>query len=377
MTLNASTTSTPRWRKAGLALLAPVLLFVLAGCDFVVQPLGGSEGRTQVYVYQGKQGAPNGGIICTRIGVIVIDPPLTPTIGSAMQAEANSRSKIFWDNFHAQRKEKQRTQAPPVLYVLNTTFRASHTFGNQVFEKADVISSSRAKEQMELLGRDMREELRDQWKIPGLETHAITPATLAVDGTLTLDTPEVKVQFITVGDCVGAGDAVVYLPGQKVLFAGDIILPRFIPYYKSRTQSVRHWIETLKALEKWDIETIVPGHGEVARKDAIKMQREFLEDLVNETTAAIKAGKTVQQAMQTVKLPKYSSWTRYEDWLSENVRLVYQELQTPVKEDAKADSPFEKPGVRALDVNDPRSGGSGGGAVKPESIERVDGYHEK
>src|SRR5437899_2559828 len=110
-----------------LALALPLAL-LLSGCEFVVQPLGGAEGRTQVYVYRGGQGAPNGGIICTRIGCIVIDPPLTPTIGAAMQTEALGRSKIFWDNFHAQRKEKKQTQAPPVLYVLNTTFRASHSF---------------------------------------------------------------------------------------------------------------------------------------------------------------------------------------------------------------------------------------------------------
>jgi cyclase len=372
MKRDESTPLTMPLGRIALCLLIPVLL-VLSGCEFVAQPLGGSEGRTQVYVYQGKQGAPNGGIICTRIGCIVIDPPLTPTVGAAMQTEAMARSKIFWDNFHAQRKERQRTQAPPVLYVLNTTFRASHTFGNQVFEKADVISSSKAKEQMELLGRDMREELRDQWKIPGLENHAITAATLAVDGTLTLDTPEVKVQFITVGDCVGAGDAVVYLPGQKVLFAGDLVLPRFMPYYKSRTFTVRHWIDTLKTLEKWDIESVVPGHGEVGHKDALKAQREFLEDLVNETAAALKAGKTVQQAMQTVKLPKYAQWVRYDEWLGENVRIVYQELQNEAKGDARAELPDK--GARALDVADPRAGGAG--AVKPQSIDRLDAYQEK
>ena len=362
-------------RRCVMASLAALALLGFSGCEYVVQPLGGSEGRTQVYVYQGKQGAPNGGIICTRIGCIVIDPPLSPTIGAAMQTEALGRSRIFWANFHAQRKENPRTQPPPVLYVLNTTYRASHSFGNQVFDKADVISTSRAKEQMELIGRDMREELRDQWKVTGLELHAITSATLAVDGTLTLDTPEVKVQFMSVGDCVGAGDAVVYLPGQKVLFAGDVVIPGYIPYYKSRTLTVRHWIEALKTLEKLDIESVVPGHGDIGHKDAIKQQREFLEELVSAVQAALKAGQTAQQAAASVKLPKYSQWARYDTWLGENVKLVYQELANEAKTgDKNAEAP-DKNGPAV--VSDPHSSGGGAGAVRPEKVERADAYQEK
>jgi len=340
-------------------LLAAALLVLAAGCDFVVQPLGGSEGRTQVYVAAGKLGAPNAGIICTRIGCVVIDPMLSPALGALLQNQAVAKSRIFWDNLHVQQKERARTQAPPVLYVLNTTFRGTHTFGNQVFDKADIISTTKAKERLEADGRTMREELRDQWKVPGLETHAITSATLTVEGTLTLDTPEVKIQFISVGDCAGEGDAVVFLPGQKVLFAGDVVIPGFMPYFKGRTLTIRHWIETLKSLEKLDIETVVPGHGEVARKEALKQQREFLEALVGAVQDAIKAGKSMDDAAQAVKLPNFSKWTRYDEWLAENVKLVYCELK-------------EKP-----QAAEQTGGGIGLGLASPGLLERPDPFRDK
>ncbi|MGD0093587.1 MAG: MBL fold metallo-hydrolase, partial [Planctomycetota bacterium] len=208
---------------AARCFLAAALLLLASGCDFVVVPLGGAEGKTQVYVAAGKLGAPNAGIVCTRIGCVVIDPMLSPFLGAQLQNQAVAKSRIFWDSLHAQQKTRPQTQAPPVLYVLNTTYRGTHTFGNQAFDKADIISTAKAKERLEADGRAMREELRDQWKVPGLETHATTSATLTVEGTLTLDTPEVKIQFISVGDCAGEGDAVVFLPGQKTLFAGDIV----------------------------------------------------------------------------------------------------------------------------------------------------------
>ncbi|HYF52034.1 MAG TPA: MBL fold metallo-hydrolase [Planctomycetota bacterium] len=331
-------------------------LLLLPGCDFVVQPLGGAEGRTLVYVAQGKGGAPNGGIVCTRVGAVVIDPMLSPTLGDLLNTQAQAKSKVFWDNFHASRKEKPRTQAPPVLYVFNTTYRGSHTFGNQSFDKADVISTSKAKERMEADGAAMRAELRDLWKVPGLEGHATTSATLTVDeGAFNLDTPDVKIKFVAVGDCVGEGDAVVYLPVQKVLFAGDVVVPKFVPYYKGRSLSIRNWIETLKKLDTWDIETVVPGHGDVAKKDAIRQQREFLEALVTEVREQIKAGKTAEQAAAAVKLPKYADWAHYNDWLGENVKLVYRELK-------------EKGDERA-------SAADGGASVaKPAGISQPDGF---
>lgn len=345
-------------RTARYLALAAALLLCAAGCDFVVQPLGGSEGRTQVYVAAGKLGAPNAGIICTRIGCVVVDPMLSPTISASLHTQAVAKSRIFWDNLHATTKERARSQAPPVLYVLNTTYRATHSFGNQVFDKADIISTARAKARLEADGRVMREELRDQWKVPGLELHAITSATLTVDGALTLDTPEVKIQFVSVGDCAGEGDAVVYLPGQKALFAGDIVIPGFMPYAKGRTPTTRHWIEALKGLEKWEIETVVPGHGEVATKDAIKQQREFLEALVAAVQDAIKAGKTAEEAAGTVKLLSYSKWTRYDEWLPENVKLVYRELKEgPPRAEQK--------------------GGAGLGVAAPGLLERPDGFRDK
>jgi glyoxylase-like metal-dependent hydrolase (beta-lactamase superfamily II) len=312
-----------RWCQI-TALLA--LTIALTGCDFVVQPVGGADGKTQVYVAQGRAGAPNAGIVCTSLGAVVIDPPLSPSVSALLKTQADAKSRAFWDSLHANRKDRPRTQAPPVLYVLNTTYRASHSFGNQSFDLADIISTPKAKAKLEATGREMREELRDVWKVPGLETHGITPATLQVDGTMTIESPEVKIQFISVGDCVGEGDAVVYLPVQRVLFAGDLVLPGIVPYHRGRSQTVRNWIAALKKIETWEIDTVVPGHGEVAKKEALKQQREFLEALLSETEAALRGGKSEADAVASVKLAKFSNWQRYNEWLGENVRLVYREL---------------------------------------------------
>jgi glyoxylase-like metal-dependent hydrolase (beta-lactamase superfamily II) len=336
------------------AVLSALLL--LTGCDIDVTPVGGAEGRTLVYAVMGRQGVPNGGIVCTRIGCIVIDPPLSPAIGDVLNTQALAKSKIFWDGYHANIKRRPDTLPPPVLYVLNTTFRATHTFGNQSFDKADIISTAAAKEKLVKDGPAMREELRALWHVPGLETHYTAAATLTVDGTLNLETPEAKVQFISVGDCVGEGDAVVYLPFAHVLFAGDLVAPNYVPYYKGRTATIRAWIKALKKLEALDIDTVVPGHGELAHKDAISKEREFLEALVAATDAAAKKGLNAEQAAQTVKLDAFATWEHYSDWLGENVKLAYRELQG-------------EPAAETAPV--------GAGIVPPKAAERADSFRDK
>ena len=344
---------------AAVSLLA--LLLLLSGCDVDVQPVGGSEGRTLVYAVVGRAGVPNGGIVCSRNGCIVIDPALSPVLGAAINSQALAKSKIYWDSYYAARRERPGTLPPPVLYVLNTTFRATHTFGNQAFDKADIISTPAAKDRLVRDGPAMREELREQWHIPGMEQHYSAAANITIEGTMNIETPEVKVQFINMGDCVGEGDAVVYLPNAKVLFAGDLVAPGFVPYFKGRTQTVQAWIEALKKLDKMDIDTLVPGHGDVARKDAIGKQREFLEALVAAVQLAIKNNQTADAAAQTVKLDAYASWNKSAEWLPENVKLVFRELKG---------EPLPKPAASGANV-------SPGIAQPASTVERVDVFRDK
>lgn len=313
----------------GLVLLA---LVFASGCEYDVVPLKGQEGRSIVYAAIGRVGAPNAGIIVTSIGAIVIDPPLNPDLGERLNLDALRRSKIFWDEKH--RSTGQPSGPPPVLYVLNTTYRASHTFGNQAFKStAEIIASSKAAKHMadSLEGRRMRELLQTEFKVPGLERHGLTGATMSFDGAMTIHSPEVEVRLISIGDCVGEGDAVVFLPQQKILFAGDFVLTGFVPYHHGRTLSTRGWIQQLKKFEELlsDDVVVVPGHGAQGGKDLLKQQREFLEALLAAVKTAVLAKKTIDQAVQEVKLPNFARWQGYNDWLGGNVRLVFQELTQP------------------------------------------------
>lgn len=352
------------WNRRGArpsrwsALLVPLVMVALSGCQYTVEPLKGLEGKTYVYAAMGKDGAPNAGIVTTSIGAVVIDPPLSPEIGKNINLAALRASKVFWDEKFRAGKERMPTLAPPVLYALNTTYRASHTFGNQEFNSsADVISTDRAGKHLADLNEvtRMRELLKSQFKVPGLEMHAqsLTQPTITFEGTLTLHTPEVEIKMISMGDCVGEGDCVVLLPQQKVLFAGDLVLVGFMPYYEGRTRSVRNWIKKLMELEQMDIDIVVPGHGTLGGKELLKQQREFLTALLGEVTAAVKTGQPLDQAMKSVKVPNAANWRNYAEWLGPNVRIIYEELTTQGSESKGASGGAAMTMPSTVDGRDP------------------------
>jgi glyoxylase-like metal-dependent hydrolase (beta-lactamase superfamily II) len=82
----------------------------------------------------------------------------------------------------------------------------------------------------------------------------IAASTLTVGG--------VRFDIQPVGPSHTAEDLVVYLPQQKVLFAGDLVFRNRIPFVGQADS--RHWIEAMQSLLKFDTRWVVPGHGPIS-----------------------------------------------------------------------------------------------------------------
>src|SRR5258708_5627950 len=89
--------------------------------------------------------------------------------------------------------------------------------------------------------------------------HQDSPA-IAGNTTIIIDlgNREVQVKFLGRGNT--GGDAVVYLPKEKVVITGDLVAA---PTPNTLDGYPEEWIGTLRALQKLQPATIVPGHGAV------------------------------------------------------------------------------------------------------------------
>ena len=70
-------------------------------------------------------------------------------------------------------------------------------------------------------------------------------------------------QIFFLGAAHTKGDLVVYLPLDKVLYAGDLVSNGRIPYLGSSDVDPSSWERALATLDRVPVDKLVPGHGEI------------------------------------------------------------------------------------------------------------------
>ena len=165
----------------------------------------------------------------------------------------------------------ERTTETPVTKLILTHYHSDHVFGNQIFNDCQIISSR-------AMATRMREVAVSQWTRKKLEEAAkmrpnsygkldidrlrITFPTEVFDRSFVLTDEGFEIVVKKVGGHT-AGSAYIYLPDERVLFAGDTIFAQTFPWGGDPTADPDEWIAVLKEFQQMDIEKIVPGHGPV------------------------------------------------------------------------------------------------------------------
>ena len=121
---------------------------------------------------------------------------------------------------------------------------------------------------------------------------------------------------------------VMNFPAQRVLFAVDFIPMGGVAFRDFPDAWLPDWNDSLRVVETLDFDILVPGHGRNGAKADVTAFREYMDDLWAAVTAAVRAGRTVEQAQAEIKLPKYAGWSQYDDWLPLNIVGAYRHFST-------------------------------------------------
>jgi cyclase len=142
-------------------------------------------------------------------------------------------------------------------------------------------------------------------------------------GELELQVGDKTVQLIEVGPAHTLGDAVVWVPGDKTLFTGDILFKDAHPVIWQGP--VSNWIAALRRLLEMDIETVVPGHGPLTDKSGLAERLHYLEVVTAESRARYDAGMSVDEAAHDMVLDEFAGWIDAER-LYVNVHTLYRDF---------------------------------------------------
>jgi glyoxylase-like metal-dependent hydrolase (beta-lactamase superfamily II) len=119
----------------------------------------------------------------------------------------------------------------------------------------------------------------------------------------------------------------MYFPEERTLFAGDYIwINRLCCNFAFDHRPIATWIESIKALEQLDFDTLINSHFESGTKADLVAYRHWLEDLQAAVSAGIAQGKSVDELKKTIRLEKYKNWTGYPEQLPGIIESAYTSL---------------------------------------------------
>jgi len=219
------------------------------------------------------------------------------------------------------------TTDKPIRYVFNTHYHGDHSYGNSIFvdQGATVITSRATDEELRTKGALGWTNWHEA--AHSLEGARLEPASLTFSDQMALDDGTQRVEFTRLGPSHSNGDAVAYLPKQKILVTGDLCVTwAFGNNVADASANYDNWIHALDQMAGWNVTTVVPGHGPVASAAALQVQREYLADMLGQVRAGISAGKSADELARTIDLSKHGTIAHDTEANATSIRAMYRHL---------------------------------------------------
>lgn len=244
--------------------------------------------------------------------------------------------KLTQDMLHIMRKAVPATAH--IDTVVNTHANGDHCYGNQLVADARIIASKRTAEEMvtgvtpEMMAMLLKQA--PQMGLPGaffyhafhtfnFENITLTPPKETFEGEYALQIGDKLVQLIEVGPAHTLGDTLVYVPGDKTIFTGDILFIGGHPIMWAGPTS--NWLRACDRILALNVETIVPGHGPITDKQGVAALKEYLEYVYAEARKRYDAGMPSLEAAKDIPMDKYATWTDGER-IAVSVNSMYREF---------------------------------------------------
>ena len=274
-----------------MTVFAAALVFSAGAASAQQQAPKRSISKISGDVYQFKNNFHNSVFMVTPEGIIFVDP---------INAGASGWLK----------EELKKRFNQPVRYVVYSHDHADHISGGEVFaDTATFVAHENAK-------RDIGDEKRP------------TPVPdISFTDELTLELGGKRVVLSYVGRNHSDNMIVVGFPDERILHAVDFIPVHSVAFRDLPDAYVDEWIESLARVEQMDFDVLSPGHSAFGKKEDVAAYRGYMQDLRSAVVAAARAGQTLEQAQESIKLEKYKDWNGYQRSLKLNIAGMYTHVQ--------------------------------------------------
>ena len=264
------------------------------------------------------EGDPNSGVIIGDESVMIVEAQATPRLAH----------KVI---------EKVRSVTDkPISHLVLTHYHAVRVLGASAYGAPEIIMSDAARSMVVERGQeDWDSEFQ---RFPRLfEGHESIPGltypTTTFSESMTVYLGKRRVDIMHLGRAHTAGDAVVHVPDQNVMFTGDIV-----EYHSACYCGDGHfadWGNTLDNIAWFDVDAIAPGRGDaLIGKEmvnaAIENTRDFVESTYRPVARVAARGGSLKEAWDACRAecdPKFADYAIYEHCLPFSVARAYDEAR--------------------------------------------------
>ena len=203
----------------------------------------------------------------------------------------------------------------PVTTIVNTHTHGDHTGNNDKFGKVEVIAHENTKANMA--------------KMPAFQgANAQYMPSKTFTDKLTIGKGATQIDLHYFGAAHTSGDAVIVFPALRIAQMGDMFAWKDAPGCdRNNGGSCVAYPKTVAAAAASlkNIDIVIPGHSPMMKVSDVVEYGRFMADLVASSQAAMKAGKSVDEAFAAFSLAKYPGYKN--ERLKASMQVVYDETK--------------------------------------------------
>lgn len=264
------------------------------------------------------EGDPNSGVIIGDESVMIIEAQATPRLAN----KVIEKVRLVTDK--------------PISHVVLTHYHAVRVLGASAFSANQIIMSDAAYGMV--LERGQEDWNSEFQRFPRLfEGHESIPSltypTTTFSDSMTVYLGKRKVEIKQIGRAHTAGDSIIWVPDEQVMFTGDIVEYNSACYCGDGY--FNEWGDTLDAVKAYNPQSIAPGRGNALIGEkmvdaALASTRDFVDSTYKPVERVVARGGSLKEAWDAVRTecdPKFEDYAIYEHCLPFNVARAYDEAR--------------------------------------------------
>lgn len=199
----------------------------------------------------------------------------------------------------------KETTDKPVRFVFDTHHHADHAYGNKIWADAGatLVASTGMMEELRRVETGYFGGAPGRWENsaknrPDVAAAKLAPPSVLFPQELFFDDGVRRIELRWLGVAHTRGDAVAWLPKEKIVFTGDVCVNG--PQNNVADGDIGEWIKTLERIKQLGAETVCPGHGPRGGSEIIVDQQRYFIELQREVKALYDAQKTPAEVKAAV-----------------------------------------------------------------------------